>query len=79
MIRSGMILMIREKVLEGKSSYAIAKEIGLSKNTVKKYRELGSQMVKVSTMDGGADKNLDSSRTPKGVKKCFRRSRLMMR
>ena len=30
MIRSGMILMIREKVLEGKSSYAIAKEIGLS-------------------------------------------------
>jgi transposase len=51
MIRSGMMLMIREKVLEGKSSYAIAKEIGLSKNTVKKYRELGSQMVKVSTMD----------------------------
>jgi transposase len=51
MIRSGMILMIREKVLEGKSSYAIAKEIGLSKNTVKKYRELGSQMVKVSTRD----------------------------
>lgn len=37
MIRSGMILMIREKALEGKSSYAIAKETGLSKNTVKKY------------------------------------------
>jgi hypothetical protein len=29
--------------------------------------------------NGDADKNLDSSRTPKGVKKCFRRSRLMMR
>ena len=51
MIRSGMIIMIREKVLEGKSSYAIAKEIGLSKNTVKKYRELGAQMVRVSTRD----------------------------
>lgn len=37
MIRSGMILMIREKALEGNSAYAIAKEIGLSKNTVKKY------------------------------------------
>lgn len=37
MIRSGMILMIREKAQEGKSAYAIAKETGLSKNTVKKY------------------------------------------
>lgn len=37
MIRSGMILMIRERALEGKSAYAIAKETGLSKNTVKKY------------------------------------------
>jgi len=37
MIRSGTILMIREKAQEGKSAYAIAKETGLSKNTVKKY------------------------------------------
>lgn len=42
MIRSGMILMIREKALNGKSAYAIAKETGLSKNTVKKYIEPGS-------------------------------------
>jgi transposase len=37
MIRSGMILMIREKARNGKSAYAISKETGLSKNTVKKY------------------------------------------
>lgn len=37
MLRSGMVLMIREKALLGKSAYAIAKETGLSKNTVKKY------------------------------------------
>jgi len=29
--------MIREKVLEGKSAYAVSKELGFSKNTVKKY------------------------------------------
>lgn len=37
MLRSESIIMIREKVLEGKSAYAIGKELGFSKNTVKKY------------------------------------------
>ena len=39
MIRSGLILMIREKVMDGKSSYAIGNESGISKNTARKYRE----------------------------------------
>lgn len=39
MIRSGLINMIREKSLEGKSPYAIGKELGISKNTAKKYIE----------------------------------------
>ena len=43
MIRSGMILMIREKAQSDKSAYAIAKEMGLSKNTVKKYIALPAQ------------------------------------
>ncbi len=29
--------MIKEKVLESKSAYAVSKELGFSKNTVKKY------------------------------------------
>jgi predicted transcriptional regulator len=37
MIRSGLINMIREKTQKGKSAYAISKELGISKNTVKKY------------------------------------------
>lgn len=37
MIRSGLILMIREKGMNGKSGYAIGKELGISKNTAKKY------------------------------------------
>ena len=37
MIRSESITMIREKALEGKSAYMISKELGFSKNTVKKY------------------------------------------
>lgn len=37
MLRSGTILMIREKSLGGKSAYAIGKELGISKNTVRKY------------------------------------------
>ncbi len=37
MIRSGLILMIKEKAAKGKSAYAIAKEIGISKNTAHKY------------------------------------------
>ena len=37
MIRSGLITMIREKSQKGKSAYAISKELGISKNTAKKY------------------------------------------
>jgi len=37
MIRSGLINMIREKAQKGKSAYAIGKELGISKNTAKKY------------------------------------------
>ncbi len=37
MIRSGLILMIRQKAQEGQSPYAIGKELGISKNTAKKY------------------------------------------
>jgi len=37
MIRSGTINMIREKAQKGKSAYAIGKELGISKNTAKKY------------------------------------------
>lgn len=57
MIRSGIIIMIREKSLEGKSSYAIGKELGISKNTVKKYidqpvRQHGlKDMIKGSKLD----------------------------
>lgn len=39
MLRSGMILMIREKAQGGKSAYAIGKELGISKNTARKYME----------------------------------------
>lgn len=37
MIRSGLILMIRQKALAGQSPYSIGKELGISKNTAKKY------------------------------------------
>lgn len=37
MIRSGLINMIREKAHEGKSAYAIGKELGIAENTAKKY------------------------------------------
>ena len=39
MLRSGMILMIREKAQSGKSAYAIGKELNISKNTARKYIE----------------------------------------
>ena len=39
MLRSGMILMIREKAQHGKSAYAIGVELGISKNTARKYIE----------------------------------------
>ena len=42
MIRSESITMIREKAQEGKTAYAIGKELGISKNTAKKYMEMGS-------------------------------------
>ncbi len=37
MIRSGLILMIKESATKGKSAYAISKEIGVSENTARKY------------------------------------------
>ena len=37
MIRSGLILMIKESAEKGKSAYAISREIGISKNTARKY------------------------------------------
>jgi len=37
MIRSGLINVIRKKSQNGKSAYAISKELGISKNTAKKY------------------------------------------
>ena len=37
MIRSGLILMIKELAGKGKSAYSIGREIGVSKNTVRKY------------------------------------------
>lgn len=45
MIRCESITMIREKALEGKSTYMISKELGFSKNTVKKYMD-ASQNIK---------------------------------
>jgi len=42
MIRSETITMIREIALKGKSAYAIGKELGISKNTAKKYMKPGS-------------------------------------
>ncbi len=43
MIRSGLIRMIKDLAKKGKSAYAIGKEIGISKNTVKKYIEQPAQ------------------------------------
>ncbi len=37
MIRSGLILMIRQEALSGQTAYAIGKKLGISKNTAKKY------------------------------------------
>ena len=39
MLRSGTILMIREKAEGGESAYAIGKELRISKNTAHKYIE----------------------------------------
>ena len=41
MIRSESVHMIREKAIEGKTAYKIAKELGISKNTAKKYIKSG--------------------------------------
>ena len=39
MLRSGTILMIREKAENGESAYAIGKELRISRNTARKYIE----------------------------------------
>ena len=41
MIRSGLVNMIREKAMEGKSAYAISKETGVAENTAKRYIAAG--------------------------------------
>ena len=43
MIRSGLILMIKDLAGKGKSAYAIGQEIGISKNTARKYMELADR------------------------------------
>lgn len=42
MIRSGLILMIREEKVKGKSAYAIGNNFSISKNTAKKYMKPGT-------------------------------------
>ena len=42
MIRSGLILIIREKKVKGKSAYAIGNNFSISKNTTKKYMKPGT-------------------------------------
>ena len=49
MIRSGLILMIKDSAAKGKSAYAISKELGISKNNAKKYKE---QPVQVHGLKG---------------------------
>ena len=49
MIRSGLILMIKDSAGKGKTAYAISKELGISKNTAKKYME---QPVQVHGLKG---------------------------
>ena len=44
MIRKGLILMIQDFAEKGKSAYAISKELGISKNTAKKYMEHPAQI-----------------------------------
>lgn len=55
MIRSGTILMIREKSQEGKSAYAIGKELGISKNTAKKYMNAENDAGQRSTQPSKLD------------------------
>lgn len=46
MIRSGFILMIKDLARKGKSAYAIGQEIGISKNTARKYMEQADRQLK---------------------------------
>lgn len=41
MLRSGIIMKIKESAGAGKSAYAIGKELGISKNTARKYMQPG--------------------------------------
>lgn len=49
MIRSGLILMIKDSAEKGKSAYAISKELSIAKNTAKKYMQ---QPVQVHGLKG---------------------------
>lgn len=57
MIRSGLILMIRQKAQAGQSPYAIGKELGISKNTAKKHvvGETGQHRLKGRTKPSKLD------------------------
>lgn len=57
MLRSGLILMIRQKALAGQSPYAISKTLGISKNTAKKYAagETGQHRLKGRTKPSKLD------------------------
>jgi len=58
MIRSGLILMIRQNTKEGQSPYAIGKELGISKNTAKKYKS--NEITKHGLQDRTKQSKLDS-------------------
>lgn len=42
MIGSGLIMIIRDSARKGESAYAIGKEQNISKNTAKKYMQVGT-------------------------------------
>ena len=44
MIRSGLIFMIKDSMAKGKTAYAIGKELGISKNTARKYMNQPAQV-----------------------------------
>ena len=47
MIRSGLILMVKDLAGKGKSAYVIGQEIGISKNTARKYMEQADRQLRV--------------------------------
>ena|SRR5699024_7965443 len=54
MIRSGLILMIKDLAGKGKSAYAIGQEIGISKNTARKYMKQADRQHGLKGVSKGA-------------------------